>query len=94
MRRKKEQTEDLPIAPPFYVREKKEEIMSGRIIVYVNDKKVSLYRGMRVRHALTPEQVRLIESGKAEVRDSYGHVIGLDGALSDGERFTFYRRNK
>jgi len=68
--------------------------MSGRIIVYVNDKKVSLYRGMRVKHALTLEQVRLIESGKAEIRNSHGHVTGLDGALSDGERFTFYRKNK
>ena len=54
--------------------------MSGRITVYVNDKEVSLYRGMRLRHALTSEQVRLVESGGAEVRNSYGHVVGLDGS--------------
>jgi len=69
-------------------------MVSGRIRVYVDDKEVSLYRGMRVRHALTLEQVRLVESGGAEVRDSYGHVVGLDGALSDGQRLTFHKKNK
>jgi len=69
-------------------------MVSGRLRVYVNDKETSLYRGMRVRHALTLEQVRLVESGKAEVRDSRGHVIGLDGALSDGQRLTFRRTQK
>jgi len=94
MRRKREQTEDLPIVPPFYMRKKKEEMMSKKIVVYVNNNEVVLYRGMRVRHALTLEQVRSIESGKAEIRDSHGHVIGLDGALSDGDRFTVYKKNK
>lgn len=79
---------------PFYVREKKEEMMSKKIIVYVNDKRVTLYRGMRVRHALTLQQVRLIESNKAEVRDSHGHVIGLDGALSGGEKITFCQKDE
>ena len=68
--------------------------MSGKITVYVDDKQVSLYRWMRVRHALTLEQVRLVDLGKAEVRNSYGHVVGLDGALSDGQRLTFHRKNK
>lgn len=66
--------------------------MTARITVHVNDREVSLYRGMRVRHALTLEQVRLVESGAAEVRNSYGHVVGLDGALSDGQRLTFHRK--
>ena len=67
--------------------------MTGeRITVYVDDKEILLYRGMRVRHTLTLEQVRLVESGGAEVRDSYGHVVGLDGALSDGQRLTFHRK--
>jgi len=67
--------------------------MSGeRITVHVDDKDILLYRGMRVRHALTLEQVRRVESGGAEVRNSYGHVVGLDGALSDGQRFTFHRK--
>jgi len=68
--------------------------VSGRITVYVDDRAVSLYRGMRVRHALTSEQVSLIESGAAEVRNSYGHVVGLDGALSDGQRLSFHRKNR
>ena len=69
-------------------------MVSERITVYVDDREVSLYRGMRVRHALTLEQVRLVESGGAEVHDSYGHVVGLDGALSDGQRLIFHRRSK
>jgi len=49
---------------------------------------------MRVRHALTLEQVRLVESGKAEVYDSYGHVVGLDGALSDGQRLIIHKKKQ
>lgn len=80
--------------PLFSKTQKEEEMVSGRITVYVNDKQVSLYRGMRVRHALTSEQARLVESGAAEVRNSYGHVVGLDGALSDGQRLTFHRKKE
>lgn len=80
--------------PLFFEKKVKEELASGKITVYVDDKEVSIYRGMRVRHALTPEQVRLVESGAAEVRNSYGHVVGLDGALSDGQRLTFHRKNR
>jgi len=63
-------------------------------VVQVDGKTVTLYRGMRVRHALTLEQVRLVESGRAEVYDSYGHVVGLDGALSDGQKLAIKRVGK
>ena len=43
---------------------------------------------------MTLEQVRLVESGRAEVYDSYGHVVGLDGALSDGQKLTIKRVGK
>ena len=85
---------DSPDPPLFSKRERNEETVTGRITIYLNDRMVSLYRGMRVRHALTPEQVCLVESGTAEVRDSYGHVVGLDGALSDGQRLTLQRKNE
>ncbi len=78
----------------FSRNDNKEEIASGRITVYVDDKEVCVYRGMRVRHALTSDQVHLVEMGGAEVRDSYGHVVGLDGALNDGQRLALHRRNK
>lgn len=53
--------------------------------VYVNDRAVELAPGMRVRHALlaagySPDTPNLT------VRDEWGHVIGLDGALSEGAR--------
>ncbi|MEJ5330304.1 MAG: hypothetical protein WHT07_09135 [Desulfobaccales bacterium] len=53
--------------------------------VYVNDRAVELAPGMRVRHALlaagySPGTPNLT------VRDEWGHVIGLDGALSEGAR--------
>jgi len=81
--------------PPFFSNtENKGKTVSGRITVYVDDKQLSLYRGMSVRHALTLEQIRMVESGSAEVRNSYGHVVGLDGALSDGQRLTFHGKNK
>jgi len=81
--------------PPFFSNtEKKEKTSTGRITVYVDDKELSLHRGMRVRHALTLEQIRMVESGRAEVRNSYGHVVGLDGALSDGQRLGFHRKNR
>ena len=81
--------------PSFFSNtENKEKTLSGRITVYVDDKELSLYRGMSVRHTLTSQQIRMVESGRAEVRNSYGHVVGLDGALNDGQRLTFHRRNR
>jgi len=80
--------------PPFLDAGNEENTLRGRITVYVDDKELSLYRGMSVRHALTLKQIRMVESGKAEVRDSYGHVVGLDGALSDGQKLTFHRKDR
>lgn len=53
--------------------------------VYVNDKPVHLTPGMRVRHALLAAGYPAV-SPHLTVRDEWGHVIGLDGALSDGAR--------
>jgi len=85
---------DLPEPPPFFEKQKRKERVSGRITVYVDDRAVSLYRGMQVRHALTSEQVSLVESGAAEVRNSYGHAVGLHGALGDGQKLSFHRKNR
>jgi len=92
--RRKASRRDLPEPPIFFEKQKRNERVSGRITVYVDDRAVSLYRGMQVRHALTLEQVSLVESGAAEVRDSYGHVVGLNGALGDGQRLGFHRKNR
>lgn len=53
--------------------------------VYVNDRPVELAPGMRVRHALLAAGYPPSARGLA-VRDEWGHVMGLDGALSEGAR--------
>lgn len=53
--------------------------------VYVNDMEVTLLPGMTVRHAITAAGL-LSAMAHATVRDAWGHVVGLDGALSEGER--------
>lgn len=58
-----------------------------RITVYVNGVPVEIFRGMRVRHALTAldyEYVRQAEQGKIRIEDVNGFAVGLDGALQDG----------
>jgi hypothetical protein len=54
--------------------------------VYVNDRPVDLVPGMTVRHALVAAgRIKEIEAGK-KTYDPWGHEVGLDGALSEGER--------
>jgi hypothetical protein len=52
--------------------------------VYVNQKRVDLVPGMRVRHALIQAgQMEAIAAG-LKVYDEWGHELGLDGALTGG----------
>lgn len=52
--------------------------------VYVNEKPVEIFSGMKVKHALiSAGLLKEIESGK-KVYDEWGNEIGLDGALSEG----------
>lgn len=63
--------------------------MDERIEVFVNDAKVTVYRGLRVKHALIAydqDVYRLAVAGSVRVYDRNGFAIGLDGALSDGAR--------
>lgn len=54
--------------------------------IFVNDRKVEIMPGMRVRHALTAAGLLTeIEEGKG-VYDLWDNRVGLDGALSQGER--------
>lgn len=55
--------------------------------VYINEKPVPLLPGMTVRHALTHEGLlERLEQGK-KVYDEWGNELGLDGALSAGEKY-------
>ena len=57
--------------------------------VKVNRRMVDIFDGARVRDAalrylvLRKMDVKLLE--KAEAQDAYGHVIGMDAPLSDGQ---------
>lgn len=57
--------------------------------MFVNGKTVSIYRGMKVKHALIALDQALYTAateGKIRVEDENGFVLGLDGALSEGAK--------
>ncbi len=55
--------------------------------VFVNGASVDLMAGMTVRHALVGAGLPL-PFERLCVRDAWGNEVGLDGALSEGERLT------
>ena len=63
--------------------------MSENIDVYVNGRKIDLYRGMKVKHALIAYDQSLYKAalaGEVRVEDENGFALGLDGHLSDGAK--------
>jgi hypothetical protein len=59
------------------------------ILVHVNDKRVRLYVGMKVKHALIACDYSLYKAakeGRVLVVDDNGFFVGLDGSLHDGAR--------
>ncbi len=63
--------------------------MRERIIVYVDDEPVELYRGMEVRHALISRGETMYHEAKAGrlvIVDDNGFALGLEGALADGAK--------
>jgi hypothetical protein len=63
--------------------------MKDQITVYVNDRPVSIYRGMKVKHALISFDQALYEAaekGNIVIQDSRGFEVGLDGSLRDGSK--------
>ena len=60
-----------------------------RITVFVNDKPVTVYRGMQVQHALIsydPSVFQACERGDVRVEDEHGFRVGLEGALREGSK--------
>ena len=60
-----------------------------RIEVFVNDRPVTVFRGLTVKHALIAaggDLYRPALDGDTAVRDENGFVIGLEGALHEGAR--------
>ncbi len=63
--------------------------MTERIEVFVNDKAVTVYRGMKVKHALIAYNATAYEECRMEgltVRDGDGFLVGLEGALHQNVR--------
>ena len=63
--------------------------MAGQIVVFVNEKPVTIYRGMQVKHALISYDLSVYqacERGDVRVEDEHGFRVGLEGALHDGAR--------
>lgn len=59
------------------------------IFVYVNDRPVRIYRGMKVKHALiafNQDLYRAALAGELTVKNADGFPVGLDGSLSNGAR--------
>lgn len=56
------------------------------MIVFVNNKRVVLRRGMKIKHSLSMNQLRGVRSGEMVVTDQRGNLIGLEGSLADGSR--------
>ncbi|MBT9129837.1 MAG: hypothetical protein DDT40_00445 [candidate division WS2 bacterium] len=62
----------------------------NRIIVFVDDRELPLYRGMEVKHALIAYDMNIYQEameGKLKVVDEWGNEVGLSGAISEGNRF-------
>ena len=60
------------------------------VTVYVNERPVRIFRGLRVKHALLSCDQSLydrVADGRARVEDERGFPVGMEGALKDGARF-------
>ncbi len=70
--------------------------MKETILVHINSKRVEIYRGMKVKHALISLDQALYEkalAGEILVKDENGFVLGLEGSLSDGAKIFTRKRN-
>jgi hypothetical protein len=59
------------------------------IDVYVNVRKINIYRGMNVKHALIACDQSLYKAalaGEVRVEEENGFMVGLEGSLADGSR--------
>ncbi len=63
--------------------------MSEHIEIFVNGRKIGLYRGLKVKHALIAydqDAYGAALAGHARVEDENGFALGLEGGLTGGEK--------
>jgi hypothetical protein len=65
--------------------------LNEKVSVTVNGKPATFFLGLSVRHAIGSRQARAVKQGRAEVRNAEGNVVGLDGALYDGEALVVHK---
>ncbi len=62
---------------------------TDNIEVYVNDRELTIYRGMKIKHALIAYDQGMYKAalnGEVRVEDANGFTIDLEGSLSNGTR--------
>jgi hypothetical protein len=63
--------------------------LNERIEVFVNDRKIVIYRGMSVKHALIAYDQSVYAAAlcaQVKIEDENGFALGLEGALTQGEK--------
>jgi len=61
--------------------------VNEKITVYVNGRRIDIYRGMKVKHALIAYDQSVYKAalaGEIRVEDTNGFAVGLEGHLADG----------
>ena len=69
--------------------------IDSQITVFVNDKPVTIHRGMQVRHALISYDTSVYqacEQGDMRAEDEHGFRVGLEGALQEGSKIYTKKR--
>lgn len=64
--------------------------MTNKIITYINDEKVDLYYGAKLKHALLKldeDYYKMVLANKAEIRDQDGNHVGVTGSIDRGFKY-------
>jgi hypothetical protein len=59
-----------------------------KVTVFLNNKEITVFIGLKIRDILSLYQVCAVRKKEMEVKDSYGHIMGLDGALMPWEKYS------
>jgi hypothetical protein len=58
---------------------------SQKIRVFLNEKEIETFRGMKVKHILSCETIKAVKRGEIILTDGEGNERGLEGSLTEGE---------
>jgi hypothetical protein len=69
-------------------------VESRKIKVYLNEKPVHVFRGMKVKHLLTKDMKKAVRNGDKAIFDEEGNERGLEGSLTEGEKLYVKKQKK